>query len=180
RPGPIYLSSEFFDSDGTIDQVQWTQTGGNPALTLEDTNTKMLKIVNPSVGTFTFRLTATDNDNATSYDEIQIQILPANESLAITSFSLTNSSQTVIAPLADDYVHLMTPGTRFNIVASASANSESIRFSINSDQRVSWIDSRINAPLANTAQDWTVTPGDYLVCATPFENKTTDVAGLGA
>lgn len=179
RPGPIYLSSEFFDSDGTIDLVQWTQTGGNPALTLEETNTKMLKIVNPSVGTFTFRLTATDNDNATSYDEIQIQILPANESLAITSFSLTNSSQQPIAPLSDNLVYLLPSpsNNRLNILASATVGTSSIRFSINSDQRVSWIGSRTNAALAVINQDWSVTPGEYLVCATPFESVSGGAEG---
>src|SRR5690606_36302589 len=114
---------------------------------------------------FTFRLTATDNDNATSYDEVQIQILPSNESLAITSFSLTNSSQQVIAPLSDDLVYLLPSpsNNRLNILASATVGTSSIRFSINSDQQVSWIGSRTNAALAVINHDWSVTPGEYLV-----------------
>jgi hypothetical protein len=180
RSGPIYLTSEFFDSDGSIANVQWSQVAGSPSLTLQDTDTKFLKVVDPQVGIFTFRLTVTDNDGVTSFDEVQytIQATPDSREITKMEFYLQNgSSSTFLGDLADDAIFpIETSGTRINILASAVGSTNRVRWSINSDQH-----TRDNSPpyyikLVNTninTSGWGgMTPGEYLVCATPYQNAS--------
>jgi hypothetical protein len=180
RPGPIYLTSEYFDSDGTITSVQWTQTGGS-ARTLQDVNTRFLRINDPVAGTFTFRLTVTDDDGAVSFDEVTLTILASNETRAIIGLTLTNFDGGALAggvngTLADDKVFDLTViGTRVNILPSIS-NTARVRWSINSDNNTRKLDSYgspfwLKSPTASGGNaGWTVTKGEYLVCATPYSN----------
>ncbi len=61
------------DSDGTISSYTWSQVGGT-AVTLSNQNTVTLTVVVPADGTYTFRLTVTDNEGATAFDDVQLTV----------------------------------------------------------------------------------------------------------
>lgn len=71
------------DSDGTISSYFWKQLSGPSTATLENKYTKSMKASNLKEGTYSFRLKATDNSGATSYDDVKV-IIKASTSSAPT------------------------------------------------------------------------------------------------
>jgi hypothetical protein len=69
----ISISGSATDSDGTITSYLWTKTSGGSA-TLSGTSTSTLNVSALAAGVYTFRLTATDNDAGTHYDEVKITV----------------------------------------------------------------------------------------------------------
>jgi gliding motility-associated-like protein len=61
------------DTDGTISNYSWSQVGASTA-TLSNQNTVTLTAVVPSAGTYTFRLTVTDNEGATAFDDVVLTV----------------------------------------------------------------------------------------------------------
>jgi predicted esterase len=198
RTGPIYLYGEYFDNDGTISNVQWTQVGGSPALTLEDTQTNFLRIVNPQAGTFKFRLTVTDDDGASRFDEVQLIILSSADSREISAMTLyeqnrsnqtpTPDGATLISDLSDGYQLDMNTLTaragfsmvRINIKTTATTGSNRIKWSINGDQhtRDNSVPLYVKAPTTSAVSTgWGLFKGTYLVCATPYSNANFDGEG---
>jgi predicted esterase len=188
RPGPMYLSGDYFDSDGSITNVQWTQVS-NLAIDLQlaDTDTKFVRINNPQNGTFILRLTVTDDDGMSSYDEVQITIV-ASHARTLNSLTMHNQAGSTtsasLGNLADDQVwDISTLGTRINIqttAAAASPTTSRVRWSINGFQHTR--DNGIWGPnnaypikdvLSNaTNTGWGVYKGTYLICATPYSNSS--------
>jgi predicted esterase len=189
RPGPMYLSGDYFDSDGSITNVQWTQVSNlGIDLQLADTDTKFVRINNPQNGTFILRLTVTDDDGASSYDEVQITIAASSSRIlnSLTMHNQTGSTTSAsLGNLADDQVWDINTftGTRINIQTTAAAATPSttrVRWSINGFQHTR--DNGIWAPnsaypikdvLSSTVNTgWGVYKGTYLVCATPYSSPT--------
>ncbi len=71
------LSGTASDTDGTISTYQWTQQSGPSTATLTGTTQAQLTASNLVAGNYIFRLTATDNQGATSFDEATVAVLPA-------------------------------------------------------------------------------------------------------
>jgi poly(3-hydroxybutyrate) depolymerase len=184
---PVYITADYFDSDGTIDKILWTQVDTQaPRLTLQDTTSRFLRIngvKNP--GEYTFRITATDNDGATKSDEVTLLFEEELDSPAILSLSLTNQTGTrTYATLANDQLYdLRVIGNRLNIHAETNAFNVRMRWSVNSDQRTRevgqfhlrfWKDYSpffLRATQEGPVKSgWTVSPGEYLICATAFRN----------
>lgn len=65
------------DEDGSISNYSWTKVSGGFA-TLTNTNTTTLTASNLAVGTYVFRITVTDNEGATNFDDIQLTVLQTN------------------------------------------------------------------------------------------------------
>ena len=70
----VTLAGSATDPDGTIKTYAWSKTAGPTQFTISNT-----AIANPVVsglvaGTYTFRLTATDNSGATAFDDINIVV----------------------------------------------------------------------------------------------------------
>lgn len=63
------------DSDGTISSYLWEKTSG-PSATLSGSTTANLALSNLLEGTYIFRLTVTDDDNATDADEVTVVVHP--------------------------------------------------------------------------------------------------------
>lgn len=182
--GTVYLFSEYFDADGSIVSVSWSQPQGN-ALTLEQTNTHILKVSNLQAGTFQFRLTVTDNLGAVSSDDVTVELLsmPGTHN-RVTGFTLTNAAagNTVIGPLVNDQIiNKNTLGTNdFNVRATMASGGGVLKFRVNSNQYTRQIDGW-NSNLYVYPHDyapfgWKILPGDHVVCATP----NTDSFGNGA
>lgn len=66
------LSGSASDADGTIGSYVWTQISGPSSATLVNANTPTLTVNNLVEGTYRFRLTATDDDNASAFDEVLV------------------------------------------------------------------------------------------------------------
>lgn len=65
------------DSDGTISSYAWTKVSGGNA-TLTNANTANLTVSGLVAGTYTFRLTVTDNKGATATDDVVLTVLTVN------------------------------------------------------------------------------------------------------
>lgn len=69
------LDGSASDTDGTVVSVAWTQVAG-PSCTITTPNSFFSQVTGLTVGTFRFRLTATDDDGATAFDEVEVVVEP--------------------------------------------------------------------------------------------------------
>jgi hypothetical protein len=77
-PSPtITLVATGFDPDGTITGYHWDQISGPNTATIVSANTAATNITGVIVGTYVFRVTATDNSAATGTDDVQVQVMSA-------------------------------------------------------------------------------------------------------
>ena len=96
------------DPDGTIVAYLWQQVSGPSTATLSSTNTAATTISNLRAGTYTFRLTVRDNDNATDTDEVTIRINTAANQAPVANaganrvITLPASSATLSAAASSD------------------------------------------------------------------------------
>ena len=179
--GTIYLFADYFDADGSVISVSWSQIQGT-ALTLEQTNTHILKISNLQAGTFEFRLTVIDNLGASSSDDVKVELFTETTLNATTDFRLINSltNNADIGPLINERVinKNILGINDFNIRAIVTNPGGSVNIRINSNQRTRLLDgwSSFNSFYAydhtyiqyDDPRGWQILPGDYVVCATPF------------
>ncbi|MEM7550893.1 MAG: gliding motility-associated C-terminal domain-containing protein, partial [Bacteroidota bacterium] len=63
--------------DDEIQSIEWTQTSGSNDVVLAGENSETLSVSNLSVGSYGFRLTATDNEEASSSDDVSISVIAA-------------------------------------------------------------------------------------------------------
>lgn len=75
------LSGSGTDADGTIASYAWSKVSGPAAGTIASSGTAQTAINNLTQGTYTFRLTVTDNAGASAADDITVTVLaaPANK-----------------------------------------------------------------------------------------------------
>lgn len=71
------LSGSGTDADGTIASYQWQQVSGPSASTLSATNTANITVSNLQAGSYTYRLTVTDNGGATDTDDVIVTVAAA-------------------------------------------------------------------------------------------------------
>ena len=96
----VTLSGSAQDRDGSITTYQWTQTGGS-AVTLTTTDetatftTPRLK----TTDTLSFRLTATDNEEATGNDEVRVTVNPVNTLPIATIIPLGSAAENITVVL---------------------------------------------------------------------------------
>lgn len=167
----VNLYGDFFDIDGSIESIQWTQVAGD-LLTLENEYSKQLKITNLKAGTFEFELRVTDNLGAESFDRVVIQIFNSPALPSISSLTLLNGDVPV-GPILDDHqiIRNSYPTSDFNIFATTSS-TVSVRFRTNENQNTRTISTYFPAEVLifthTSSTKWRMYRGEYLVCATPF------------
>jgi hypothetical protein len=191
-----YLTAEFFDSDGSISRMEWTQVdNGSSKVKLENTDSNFLKISGiTEPGKYEFRLTVTDDDGAVSFDQTTLTFEEENDIPAVLSLALTNQTgTTIISQLENDQIYdLSAIGNRLNVLATTNGYNLTMRWSVNSDEKARevsqfhlrfWKDYSpfyLRATAEGAAKSgWTVSPGEYLICATAFENGTPKEKGEG-
>ncbi|MEQ1587016.1 MAG: T9SS type A sorting domain-containing protein [Cyclobacteriaceae bacterium] len=177
--GPIYLAGDFFDTDGSITSIQWTQVSG-VALQLENSNTSTLKISNLMPGTFQFQLLVTDNLGLQATDLVTINLLTSSTGSIVRNFILMNGQTNLdIDTLFNEQViNKNTLGvSQFNIRAQAT-NTNSVRFRTNANQNTRTASNFfpanvliINQPTNLNAPEWQIPIGDYVICATPYSGS---------
>ena len=85
----ITLNGSAIDSDGTISTYLWTkQSGGNASL--NNTSSANLSVLNLVAGIYIFRLTATDNAGASSFDELTLTVNSALNQMPIVNAGTDN------------------------------------------------------------------------------------------
>lgn len=82
------------DADGTIQSYSWTQVNG-AAATLTNANTQTVSIVVAASGVYTFRVTVTDNNGATGFDDVDLTVNAAAINQAPTVSAGSNKSITL-------------------------------------------------------------------------------------
>lgn len=172
RSGSYYLSAEYFDADGTITSVDWTQTSGATLPIESDVPHKLLKIKSLAVGTYTFKLSVTDNSGNTANASINLQVLSSTSNPIVTNITLYNGdTNQPIVNLSDDIIiNKATIGaTKFNLQATVVGTAHSTQFNTNADQYTSYKSG--DAPYTIVNQ-WTLLtvpiPGVYNICATAY------------
>ncbi len=72
----VTLSGSGSDGDGTIQRYTWTKLSGPASFTLSSRTAAMPTLGGLAQGTYTFRLTVTDNGGATSFDDVSVTVAP--------------------------------------------------------------------------------------------------------
>jgi gliding motility-associated-like protein len=67
------------DPDGTVSTFSWSQVSGPSTATLANQTTNALGVSNLVAGTYTFRLTVTDNNTASGTDDVKVIVNAANQ-----------------------------------------------------------------------------------------------------
>ncbi|UAY51509.1 carboxylesterase family protein [Ferruginibacter albus] len=70
----VTLKGSATDADGTIKTYAWTKVSGPSSGTIASPSAATTAINSLAAGTYTFRLTATDNSNATGYDDVVVTV----------------------------------------------------------------------------------------------------------
>ncbi|MET0465146.1 MAG: carbohydrate-binding protein [Chitinophagaceae bacterium] len=73
----VSLSGSGADQDGTISAYAWTKTAGPAQYSISNTNVSNPTISQLTAGTYTFRLTVTDNKGATGFDDVNVVVSAA-------------------------------------------------------------------------------------------------------
>ena len=179
----LTLSGDYFDSDGTITNVQWTAVSG-PAVTLNNPTEKSLILSNLKTGICVLELAVTDNDGAISRDQVSIEIIASTSALKVTGLFLVNgASNTDISALTEGMTinKYSLKLNEINIRATTTPDVLSTRFSISSDANTRTLNS--TSPLyikpQTTGPEWKIAAGEYVICATPFsKTNATGVQGV--
>lgn len=93
----INLTGTASDNDGSITSYQWTKIQG-PTVTMGNTTTATVTLTNLISGQYTFRLTATDDDGATSFDEVNVTVFPGT--INQSPIANAGSNQSIVLPNA--------------------------------------------------------------------------------
>src|SRR5690606_27994657 len=85
------------DQDGSISKYQWTKISG-PSATILDADKASLKLTNLVEGVYTFKLTVTDNKNASASDEVKVTVNPAPEPENLAPIADAGEDKTLTLP----------------------------------------------------------------------------------
>ncbi|MFA0963182.1 hypothetical protein AB9P05_15370 [Roseivirga sp. BDSF3-8] len=131
RDGTFTLLGRAYDADGTISSLQWTsELSSSPEIDICNANSETLLLDNLEEGFYTFRLTATDNDGATSFDDFNLQVVAAgsypSEVSALRLVTVGNPSNILQTLEQDAVVNLDDydlSSVRLDINGEATANN---------------------------------------------------------
>ncbi|MGV3642106.1 MAG: PKD domain-containing protein, partial [Adhaeribacter sp.] len=175
----LTLHGSATDGDGSIVSYRWTQQSGGAA-TLAGADTPDLQVSALAAGAYTFRLTATDNEGNTSFDEVNVLVQqPAAPGQQVLSFTLVNASneQDIRTLVAGETINLASLPTQ-NLNIRANTNPEivgSVKFALSGPQSKNVVES--GAPYAlygdknGNYNAWVPATGTYTLVATPYTSS---------
>jgi hypothetical protein len=98
-----------YDADGSIKGWNWSKISGPSDVHIASANNSSTQITNLVVGSYVFRLTVTDNDNATAFDDITVNVSRAPNRAPVARAGIdinitlpTNSASLSSAGSSDD------------------------------------------------------------------------------
>jgi predicted esterase len=160
----VALTGSGTDANGTITAYAWTKTAGPAQFTFSNASIAAPTVSNLAAGTYTFRLTVTDNNGATAYDDVNVVVSaapvvtyqPIPGKIEAESYSQMNGIQTENTPDAGggSNVGWIEPGDwmDYNVNVAASAD-----YTVN---------FRIAAPAANSQLQLRKADGSVLTTVT--------------
>ncbi|WP_247237823.1 PKD domain-containing protein [Telluribacter sp. SYSU D00476] len=173
----VTLAGSGNDPDGSIAAHQWTQQSGPNTATLVNANTASLTANDLVAGTYTFRLTVTDNQGATAHDEVSVLVHPAAPTTQqVVSFTLINADteQPIRDLVPNDVINLATLPTR-NLNIRSNTNPSpvgSVKFVMSGKQNRTQTETGFPYALfgddSGNYRNWTPALGNYSLTATPY------------
>lgn len=88
----VIIAGTASDPDGSVSTLLWTKVSGPVAATLLNENTSVLTVSDLVEGVYVFRLTGTDDDGATAFDEVRVTVNPAATNQPPTANAGTDQS----------------------------------------------------------------------------------------
>jgi PKD repeat protein len=182
----LTLNGSGADPDGTISSYSWTKTSG-PAATLSGEASPNLAVSGMVAGSYTFRLTVTDNAGASAFDEVNVTVNPAPAppptGPQVASFTLINVTTGAESPLATGGVIDLNTGSNFNIRANPGPSTVSrVDFSLTGTEQRTNSDRAAPFTLIVEGRNnvWRPQIGNYTLSATPFASNGNGSAGPAA
>lgn len=143
------------DTDGTITSYLWTRTSGPTTYTISSANSAATTILDLVQGTYVFRLTVTDNNGATSFDEVTVKVNAAPN----------------VPPTVDAGNDQSTQLPADSITLSGTATDPDGSISIISWSKVSGTAGTIVSPGLPVTKVTGLTAGTYVFRLTVTDNK---------
>ena len=158
-PATLTLSGSGTDPDGTIASYSWTKVSGGSA-TITSPSAASTTVTGLAAGTYTFRLTVTDNGGATAFDEVNVTVnaAPANQ-LPIAN---AGADQSIILPVS-------------SVTLSGSGTDPDGSIASYSWTKVSGTGGTITSPASASTTVTGLTAGSYT-----FRLTVTDNSGASA
>ncbi|MGH9200803.1 MAG: PKD domain-containing protein, partial [Vicinamibacterales bacterium] len=178
------------DADGSIESYAWTQTAGT-AVTLVDADTATPSFVTPGMaGALTFRLTITDDEGASAFDEVTITVTndvdtvpdafeftdvpdaPSSEVIVSNAIMVRGiDRKTAIGIASSTIARYSINGGRFRAGTATVKNGDQVRLQI-----VSAIDGgesrSATLTIGGVSDTWTVTTGqDAMADPVRFDDR---------
>ena len=192
----LTINSEAFDPDGSISTLAWTKESG-PSVTLGATDGAELEISNIQLGTYIFRLTATDNDAASTFDEISIDVTsdlsgPTIDNLVL--FKILDGDTIDVGSVSNgqviNYNSLGTTDVYIRAEVSNFGSQGSVRFSLNQNRNFSTSNDTEESytisgfenqnPFGRIFKRFEPTVGENNITAIPFSSRNGGgTAGVG-
>lgn len=94
----VTLTGTGTDADGYIAAYGWTKSSGPTSGTIVSSTSAKTEISNLAEGTYTFKLTVTDNNSATATDEVTVVVNPVAGSKPTTSTANAGDDATITLP----------------------------------------------------------------------------------
>ena len=149
------LSGSASDSDGQVASLTWSQIAG-PAVVIESAGAAVAS-VNPgdlaADATMRFRLTAVDNDGATSTDEVEFSIVNDSSALRATLGPLSQALVTITAlnTASEPVIEETTSETGYIVIPHDALDSHSGFWLIGEKLPIAWLRSASGARSTTSA-----------------------------
>lgn len=175
----VKLKGAAADADGSIIAKKWTKVSGPDGPAFSDANILNPMISNLKTGTYVFRLTATDDNNATAYDDVTVTVAALPTSSIIGSLSLIDAAQDIgLEVIKDNATYSLSKlgAESLNVRANIGLGITSVKFVLSGKESKTFTDKVI--PFALMGDDgkgnywygsWDLpTEGAYTLTATPY------------
>ncbi len=96
----VALTGSATDSDGTIKSYSWNKLTGPSSFSFSNTNVSNPTVSNLEAGIYVFRLTVTDDKNATATDDVQVTVNPATAVSKSVPIASAGADQVITLPLS--------------------------------------------------------------------------------
>ncbi len=153
-------------------------------LIIDQSDSLFLRIDGLPLGIYTFELAVSDNTGEISRDTMTIEAVNsvgASEPEVLDLVLIDGFTNQDVMPLKESMIlnlNLLNLD-EINIEAICNANTSSLKFSINTDQKIRIVNNNFFLRPQINSPEWEVRNGHYEICATPYsDNGGRGVSGI--